>query len=137
MSASGPEEICPPGVRPALPDVLDLELQKALLDVSVLPVVVTPLVDPVVTRPPLPVPQSNDQDPIPWVSPFREVTNSPILDVFPSYLESPPGSEYEPMTSQITPSLREDNALIQLSSHATMDQYLSSGGYGRFRTSST
>ena len=95
MSASGPEEVCLPVLRPALPDVLDLELQKALFDVSVLPVMITPIVDPVVTRPdapcsylapPLPVPQSNDQDPIQRMSPFREVADSPILDAFPAWL---------------------------------------------------
>ena len=48
MSVSDPVGICLPGVRPVLPDILDLELQKALLDVSVLPVMVTPIVDPVV-----------------------------------------------------------------------------------------
>ena len=36
VSASGPEGVWLPGVRPALPDVLDLELQKALLAVSIL-----------------------------------------------------------------------------------------------------
>ena len=36
------------GVRPAPPDVIDLELEKALLNVSILPVMVTPIVDPVV-----------------------------------------------------------------------------------------
>ena len=48
MSASGPEGVCLPGVRLALPDAFDLELEKALLDASILPVMVTPLVDPVV-----------------------------------------------------------------------------------------
>ena len=91
MSTSGPEGVCLPGVRPALPDVLDLELQKALLDVSVLPVMVTPIVDTVVgwpvapcsyPAPPLPVLQNDDQDPIPRISPLWEVADSPILDVF-------------------------------------------------------
>ena len=104
---------------------------------SVLPVMVSPIVDPVVTRPdapcsytapPLPVLQSNDQDPIMRMSPFREVADSPILDVFPSYLKSPPGSEYEPVTSPITPSLREDDAFRPPSSHTTMDQYLTRSG---------
>ena len=64
MSASGPEGVCLPGVRPAPPDILDLELEKVLLDVSILPVMVTPIVNPVVgipgapssyPAPPLPV----------------------------------------------------------------------------------
>ena len=54
MSTSGPEGVCLPGVRHALPDVLDLELQKMLLDVSVLPLMVTPIVDPVVGLPDAP-----------------------------------------------------------------------------------
>ena len=54
MSASGPEGVSLPGVRPALPDALDLELQKALLDVPILPVMVTRLVDPVVGLPEAP-----------------------------------------------------------------------------------
>ena len=53
-SASGPEGVCLPGVRPALPDAFDLELEKALLDVPILPVMVTPLVDPVVGLPEAP-----------------------------------------------------------------------------------
>ena len=48
MSDSSPEGVCLPGVRPTPPDVIDLELEKALLNVSILPVMVTPIVDPVV-----------------------------------------------------------------------------------------
>ena len=74
MSASGPEGVCRPGVRPAPPDLLDLDLGKALLEVSILPVIVTPIVDPVVglpeapslyPAPPLPVLPNDDQDPMP------------------------------------------------------------------------
>ena len=137
MSTSGQEGVGLPGVRPVLPDILDLELQKALLDVSILKVMVTPIVDPVVClpdtpcsypAPPLPVLQNIDQDPIPRMSPHREVADSPILDVFPSYIESPPGSEYEPVTSSITPSLREEDAFRPPSSPATMDQYMPRDG---------
>ena len=53
--ASGPEGVCFPGVRPAPPDAFDLKLEKALLDVSILPVMVTPFVDPVVGVPEAPV----------------------------------------------------------------------------------
>ena len=120
-----------------LPDVLDFELQKALLDVSIRPVMVTPIVGPVVGLPDapcsypapcLPVLQNDDQDPMPQISPLREVGDSPILDVFPAYLESPAGSEYEPVTSPITPPLREEAAFRPPSSPATMDQYLSRDG---------
>ena len=99
-----------------------MELQKALLDLSILP---APCSYP---APPLPVLQNIDQDPIPRMSPLRKVADSPILDVFPSYIESPPGSEYEPVTSPITPSLWEDDAFRTPSSPATMDQYLPRDG---------
>ena len=39
------------GVRPAPPDIADLELEKALLSVSVLLVMLTPIVDPEVVSP--------------------------------------------------------------------------------------
>ena len=54
--------------------------------------------------------------------------DSPILDVFPSYLISPACSVYEPVTSPITPSLREDDDYRPPTSPATMDQYLSGEG---------
>ena len=41
---------------------------------------------------------------------------------------SPAGSVYEPVTSPITPALREDDAYRSPSSPATMDQYLSRDG---------
>ena len=44
---SSPEEACPPGVRPAIRELVDLELEKALLCVSFLPDMVTPLEEPV------------------------------------------------------------------------------------------
>ena len=49
------------------PDVIDLELEKALLNVSILLVMVAPIVDPVVDlhpEPPLPVLPNDDQDPV-------------------------------------------------------------------------
>ena len=104
---------------------------------SLLPVMVTPIVDPVVglpgapllyPEPPLPVLPNDDHDPISRISPLREVADSPILDVFPSYLVSPACSIYEPVTSPISPSLQEDDAYRPSSSPATMDQYLSRDG---------
>ena len=41
LSDSSPEGVRLPGVRPTLPDLADLELENALLSVSVLPVMVT------------------------------------------------------------------------------------------------
>ena len=42
LSDSSPEGVRLPGVRSAPPDIADLELEKALLSVFVLPVMVTP-----------------------------------------------------------------------------------------------
>ena len=104
---------------------------------SILPIIVTPIGDPVVglpeapssyPEPPLPVLPNDDQVPTQRISPLREVADSSILDVFPSYLVSPVGSVYELITSPITPSLREDDAYRPPSSPATMDQYLSRDG---------
>ena len=56
------------------------------------------------------------------------MADSPILDVFPLYTMLPACSVYEPDTSPITTSLREDDAYRPPSSPATMDQYLSREG---------
>ena len=122
LSGSSPEGVRLPGVRPAPPDLTDLELEKALLSVSVLPVMVRPLVEPV------PVLSDNDPGATSRVSPLRVAVDGPILDVFPSYLISPASSIYEPVTSLITPSLQEDADYRPLPSPATMDQYLSVEG---------
>ena len=133
MGAIRPEEVVLPGVCPAPPDVLDFELEKALLQVSILPMMVTLIVDPVVESPgtpssypapPLPVLTMDEQIPVSETSPLREVAGSPVLDVFPSYMTSPAGSVYGPVTSPISPSLREDDVSRQQSSPAMMDQYL-------------
>ena len=47
ISDSSPEGIRLPGVSLAPPDLIDLELEEELLSVSVLPAMVTPLVEPV------------------------------------------------------------------------------------------
>ena len=112
------------GVCPAHPAVLDLELEKVFLDVSILPVMVTPIVDPVVglpeapssyPAPPLPVLPNDNPDPSLRGSLLREVADSLVLDVFPSYSMSPAGSVYEPVTSPITPFLWEDDYYRPLS----------------------
>ena len=113
LSGSSPKWIRLPRVCPAPPDLADLEL----LNVSVLPVMVTALVEPVEvfpvapsTYPEPPVPVQPDADPgaMSRVSPLRVAANRPILDVFPSYLISPACSVCEPVTSPITWSLQED-----------------------------
>ena len=135
--APRPEGVGLPRVRPAPPDVIDFELEKALLQVSILPVMVTPIVDPVVDlpgapslypAPPLPVLPMDQQVPVSGISPLREVAGSPVLDVFPSYKVSPACSVYGPVTSPISPSLREDDVSRPPSSPAMMDQHLSRDG---------
>ena len=125
VSASGPEGVSLLGVRPALPDAINLELEKALLDVSVLPVMVTPLVDPVVRsqeapssypEPPLPGMPDDDQDPAAQISPLREVADSPILDVFPSYLASPAG----PYMSRSPPRSRRPYGRTTITDHRSV-----------------
>ena len=80
MSDSSPEGVCLPGVCPAPPDVIDFELEKALLNVSMLPVMVTPIVDPLwflpgapssYLEPPLHVLPNDDPTPISLISPLR------------------------------------------------------------------
>ena len=101
---------------------------------SVLPVMVTHIVDPEVVylvapssyqEPPFPVLPDDDPGAASRISPLRVAADSPILDVFPSYLISLACSVYEPVTSLITPSLREDDDFM---APATMDQYLSREG---------
>ena len=43
LSDSGPEGVRRSGIHPSPLDIADLELEKALLSVSVLPVMVTPI----------------------------------------------------------------------------------------------
>ena len=98
-----------------------------------LPMMVTPIVDPVVESPgtpssyqapPLPVLTMDEQIPGSETSPLWEGAGSPVLDVFPSYMTSPAGSVYGPATSPVSPSFREDDVSGPPSDPATMDQYL-------------
>ena len=104
---------------------MDLELVKALLEVSVVPMMVTPIVDPVVVsvgspalypEPPIPISPVDEQmpvleardDPVPGLvsSPFWEVSGSPVRECSPLLLASPAGSGCGQVTSPISPSLR-------------------------------
>ena len=105
LSDSSPEGVNLPGVRPTPPDLADLDLEKALLSMSVLPVMVTPLIEPVEVfpvapsmypEPPVPVQPDADPGATSRVSPLRLAADGPILDVCPSYLISPTYSIYEP-----------------------------------------
>ena len=134
---SSPEEARPPGVRPAIRELVDLELEKALLCVSILPEMVTPLEEPVegfpmapsfYPEPPVPVLSYVDPDASSRSSPIRVAADGPEMDVLQSYLSSPACSVYEPATSPVTPYLQEDAAYQPPPSPAMMDQYLSRDG---------
>ena len=122
-----------PGVSVAPPDDSASELEDELLNVSALPAIVSPLVEPVEAlpvamsaylEPPVPVQPDTFPSVTSRVSPLRVAVDCPILDVFPSYLISPALSVYDPVTSQITPFLQEDADFLLPASLATMDQYL-------------
>ena len=133
-SDSSPEGVRLSGVSVTPPEDSDSELEDELLHVSALPAIVSPLVEPVEflpvapsTYPEPPVPDQPDTSPDvrSRVSPLRVAVDDPILDLFPSYLISPAHSDYDPVTSPITPSLQEDADFLPPNSPATMDQYAS------------
>ena len=134
---SSPEDSRPPGVRPAILDLVDLEFEMTLLCVSVLPKMVIPLEEPVegfpttpssYPEPLVPVLSYVDPDTSSRSSPIWVAAVGPEMDVFQSYLSSPACSVYEPATSPVTSYLQEDAAYQPLPSPATMDQYLSGDG---------
>ena len=102
------EEARPPGVRPAIRDLVDLEFEKALLCVSVLPKMVMPLEEPVegfpmapssYQEPPVPVLSYVDPDASSRSSPIQVAAVGPEMVVFQSYLSSPACSVYESATN--------------------------------------
>ena len=112
---------------------MDLELARALLEVGVLPLMITSIIDPVAEPsvtpasypvPPIPALSVSDQVPVLVTSHPREGGGSPVLDQSSSYLVSPPGSVSEPIPSRISPSLRTYDVSGPPSSMAPMDQYL-------------
>ena len=134
---SSPQGVRLPVVCPAPRDIVDVELEKALLSVSILPAMVTPLEEPVEVfpvapstypEPPVLVLLYDDPGAPLRVSPLRVAADQPVLDLFPSYSISPACSIYEPITSPLAPSLQEDAEFRPPPSPATMDQYLSSDG---------
>ena len=111
----------------------DLELVKALLYVSVLPMMVTPIVDPVVDSmvslavypaPPLPVVLEDEPVPVLESSHFREVASSPVRECSPSFQMSPVGSGYGPIPTPISPSLQIADVPGPPPHMATMEYYL-------------
>ena len=134
-------EVALPEVCSAPRGVMDMELVKALLEVSVVPLMVMAIVDPMVVsvgspalypEPSLPVLPVDVQmpvleagdDPVPGSSPLREVAGSPLRECSPLLLASPAGSGCGPVTSPISPSLRMADVPGPPPRMATMDQYL-------------
>ena len=118
-------------VYPAAEGSVDLELAKALLDVSVIPLMISPVVDPVVDsvgspaaypEPPLPVVLVDV--PVAVSSPWPGVADSPVWECSPSFQASPIGSGYGPIPSPTSPSSQMMDGHGPLPSLATMDQYL-------------
>ena len=102
-----------PEVCPAPRGGFDLELVKALLDVLVVPMMITPIVDPVVDSmvsmaaypgPPLPVVLVDVPVPVAESSLLQEVADSPVRECSPSFQASPVGSGYGLIPSPLSPS---------------------------------
>ena len=122
-----------PQVFPAARGGFDLELAKALLDVSVVPMMITPIVDPVVDsmvspaaypEPPLPVVLVDVPVPVAESSPWQGVADSPVRECSPLFHASPVGSGYGPIPSPMSPSSQITDGHGPPLRMATMDQYL-------------
>ena len=116
LDGSPSTDAAKPEVGPA-PRGVDLELAWALLEVGVLPLMVTPIIDtvvepPVTPAPPIPVLSVADPVPVLVASPLRQVGGSPVLDQSRSYLVLPPGSVSEPIPSRISPLLRPNGPVL-------------------------
>ena len=127
----------PPGGCSAPQDLVDLELEKALLCVSAIPAMLSPIEEPVIsdsvapstyTEPPVPVLIYDGFGAPLHVSPLRVTADVPLLGVFPLYLPSPAYSVYEPVTSPVTTSSHEEDDYWPPPSPATMNQCLSRDG---------
>ena len=105
---------------------VDLELARALLEIGVLPVMVTPMVDPKVgssmTPAEYPVPQIPELSVVD--SPARPAGRSPSRNESLLCQVSPPGSAAEAVPSPTSPVLRSTDNDNPPSGLAAMDQYL-------------
>ena len=120
-------------VCPAPRGGFDLELAKVLLDVSVMHMMLTPIVDPMVDsgvspaacpEPPLPVVLEDVPVPVAESSPWPSVADSPVRECSLSVWASPVGSGYGLTPSPTSPSSRIVNGHGPPPRLATMDQYL-------------
>ena len=129
--------------KPVLgPTPQGVDLERALLELGVLPAMVTPIVDPVVETsatpalypvPPIPMLSVVDSAPILVASLFRQVRGSPVRDQSLSCQVSPPDSVSEPIPSQISPLLRSEDVARPPSGLAPIYQYLDGPGMLRCR----
>ena len=128
-----PGEVVILEVGPAPRAAFILSLYMPFLRLRVLPMMVTPIMDPVVESsvtpalylvPLIPVLSANDQVPMLVAFSLQEVVGSPVLEKYPSYLVSPMGSVSEPITSLISPSSQTDDVSRLPSGMAPMNQYL-------------
>ena len=113
---------------------VDLELARALMEIGVLPVMVTPIVDPEVGSsmtpaeypvPPIPELSVVDSVPLEVASPARPTGGSPARNESLLCQVSPPGSIAEAVPSPTSPVLRSTDVDSPPSGLAAMDQYLS------------
>ena len=112
---------------------VDLELTRVLLEVGVLPVMVTPIVDPegessmtpaVYPVPPIPEFSVVVSDPLEVASPARSAGGSPAQNESLLCQVSPPGSVAQAVPSPTSPVLRSTPDVSPPSGLAAMDQYL-------------
>ena len=133
LSVVGSAGAVEPEVRPTPRGGFDIELAKALLDVLVVPMMITPIVDPVVDsmvspaeymEPPLPVVLVDIPVPVAESSPLQEVADGPLRECSPSFHAPPVGSVYVPIPSPVSRSSRIVDGHGLPPHMATMDQYL-------------
>ena len=128
IGGASPEGVAISELGVAPPDDSGTDLEDELLNVSLLPTIVSPLTEPVEA---LPVcPSLYPEPPVPALPDLaRRVTvYSTPIDLLPSFLISPAQSYYDPATSPITSDVQDDSGLLPPDSPATMDKYLAADG---------
>ena len=103
---------------------VDLELVWALLELEVLPAMVTTMTPAGYPVPPIPEMSVVDSVPLMVASHARPAGGSPVRDESLLCQESPPSSVSEAVPSQISPLLRSADVDSLPSGLAAMDQYL-------------
>ena len=112
-------------------------MQISPLQISLLPTIVSPILEPDEALPVSPSlnpepPVPGQPDPAPTFEsrfiPLREADERPTIDLFPSYMISPAQSYYDPATSLVTLDIQDVSECLSPESPATMDQYLAEDG---------